>query len=115
MKTMSLIPALFLAVVIGLSVTANAQNKKAKINFSQDMDTLGGNEALVGKATALDPQNKTRIVQSRLVDRNYRFEFGGNFGGVAGGDSYLKTLNYGVSADFHFNPRWSLGVRDYDY
>jgi outer membrane beta-barrel protein len=76
---------------------------------------LGGNEALVKMATSLDPKNRSRIVQSRLVDRHNRVELGLNYGGVAGGDSYLYTQNLGVSLDWHINPKFSIGARYYDY
>jgi outer membrane beta-barrel protein len=99
------------SLLIGSIVSAAPK----QLDVSQDVDALGGNEALMKMATSLDPQNKSRIVQSRIVDRHNRLELGMNYGGVAGGDSYLRTQNFGVSADFHFNPRLSLGVRYYDY
>ena len=105
--------SLTLATLLCLSLTAHAASKQ--VNVSQDVDTLGGNEALVQMASALDPQNKSRIVQNRLVDRHNRLEVGLNYGAVGGGDPYLQTQNVGASADFHFNPRFSLGVRYYDY
>jgi len=82
---------------------------------SDELDTLGGNDKLVDMANSMDPGNHSRIVQKRIVDRNDTFEFGGNYGMVAGGDSYLKTQNLGASIDFHINPRVSVGVRYYDY
>ena len=78
-----------------------------------DFDSLGNNKDIAKRARRLDPKNKVRIVQNRLVDRNYRLELGVNYGTVAGGDSYLNTSNLGGSVDFHFNPRWSVGVRYY--
>lgn len=105
--------------------TAHAQGKRAarsqpaapakQINVAQDVDTLGGNEALVNMASSLDPKNRSRIVQSRIVDRHLRLEMGLNYGATAGGDSYLKTQSFGAAADFHINPRWSLGARYYDH
>lgn len=119
MKSLSILSTfIVLNLILGSFASAQTGKKtagKKQINFAQDVDTLGGNEALVEKATALDPSNKTRIVQSRLVDRNYRFEIGGNYGGVAGGDAYLRTQNFGLAADFHISPRWSIGARYYDY
>ncbi|MFN7729712.1 MAG: outer membrane beta-barrel domain-containing protein [Bdellovibrio sp.] len=91
------------------------KNIEKKINVAQDVDTLGGNEALFQMASSMDPDNRARIVQSRLVDRYNRFELGVSYGGVAGGDAYMKTQSLGASIDFHFTPRWSLGVRYYDY
>lgn len=79
----------------------------------KDLDSLGGNRDLVNKARELDPNNKVRIVQNRLVDRTMRFEFGLNYGAVTGGDPYLNTDNLGGRVDFHFTPRVSLGVMYY--
>lgn len=82
-------------------------------SVSSDMDGLGGNKELIRRARALDPKNKVAVVQNRSVDRNFRFEFGVNYGMVAGGDSYVNTDNLGGSVDFHFTPRWSIGARYY--
>lgn len=79
------------------------------------LETLGGNEKLVEMATSMDPGNRSRIVQKRLVDRNNSLELGVSYGAVAGGDSYLKTQNLGASVDFHINPRFSIGARYYDF
>ncbi|MCB0412452.1 MAG: outer membrane beta-barrel domain-containing protein [Bdellovibrionales bacterium] len=78
-----------------------------------DLDSLGGNKDLVRKARDLDPNNKVRIVQNRLVDRNMRLELGLNYGTVAGGDPYVSTDNVGGRIDFHFTPRFSMGVMYY--
>lgn len=94
---------------------AASQPAPKKINAAQDIDSLGGNEALVQMASSMDPDNRSRIVQNRLVDRYNRFEIGASYGGVAGGDAYMRTQNLGASLDFHLTPRWSLGVRYYDY
>lgn len=78
-----------------------------------DLDSLGGNRDLVNKAKSLDPNNRVRIVQNRLVDRDMRLELGVNYGSVAGGDPYLNTDNLGGRLDFHFTPRFSVGVMYY--
>lgn len=96
-----------------LSLSAFAGGKT--VDASQDIDTLGGNEALINMASALNANNRSRIVQSRTVDRNLRFEFGVNYGGIAGGDSYVRSQLAGLSADFHINPKFSLGVRYNSY
>jgi outer membrane beta-barrel protein len=79
----------------------------------KDLDALGGNRELVNKARDLDPKNKVRIVQNRAVDRDMRLELGMNYGTVAGGDPYISTDNLGGRLDFHFTPRFSLGVMYY--
>lgn len=122
----------FLIALLAVSANSFAANKKAattkataasstqqapakRVDVEKDLDTLGGNDALLEKATALDPENRSRIVQKRVVDRDLRLELGVNYGGVAGGDSYLRTQNLGAAMDFHITPRWSLGLRYYDY
>jgi outer membrane immunogenic protein len=99
----------FLTLLLSINAIA------ASSSTAKKLDTLGGNQALVNMATSMDPENRARIVQRRLVDRHNTFEFGVNYGGVAGGDSYMKTQAAGASIDFHFTPRWSLGVHYFDY
>jgi outer membrane immunogenic protein len=94
---------------------ASAATPAKKINFARDVDTLGGNEALIDMADTLKPETKSRIVQDRIVDRHNRLEVGVNYGGVAGGTTYLETQNLGVNVDYHITPRWALGARYYDF
>jgi outer membrane beta-barrel protein len=116
-KTLSLIVSMSLLLGLNASAqdTKTTTTSKKKINVSQDIDGLGGNDALMDMAEALHPETRARIVQDRLVDRNMRFEFGINYGAIVGGDSYVNTQNFGAQIDFHINPRWSLGVRYYDF
>ncbi len=101
-------------IFAALAVTGNsafaASAKKAKRDVRTEMDSLGGNDALVERAKLLDPENKTRIVQKRSVDRYNRVEasFGGGL--VTGGDSYMSTQSLAGSLQYHFTPRISLGV-----
>ncbi|MEZ0392840.1 MAG: outer membrane beta-barrel domain-containing protein [Pseudobdellovibrionaceae bacterium] len=111
---MKLFKLMTMTLILALVASAEAQSKK-RVEVSKDVDSLGGNKALVEMATSMDPKNRSRIVQNRLVDRHNRLELHGSYGAVAGGDSYLRTQNVGAAADFHFTPRWSLGVRYYDY
>lgn len=100
---------LLIALLIGAAAHAKTKSK----DLSSDMDALGGNEDLVERANAIDPQNSTRIVQKREVDRNFRLELGLNYGVVAGGDPYVNTNNIGGDLEFHLTPHWSLGGRFY--
>jgi outer membrane immunogenic protein len=108
MKTKLLLTIL----VSSLSFAAAAKDKK---DVKTDFNALGGNEAIVERARALDPNNKVQIVQKRTVDRYNRLELGGHYAYVANGDSYLNTDSFGGSLDYHFSPRWSLGVRHNRY
>jgi outer membrane immunogenic protein len=101
---------LVVLLISSLSLTALAAEK---INLKKDFDSLGGNAEIVGRAQALDPDNKVKIVQNRAVDRHNRFELGVNYGLVSGGDTYMRTQNLGGNLDFHFTPKWSVGVRYY--
>ena len=108
-----------LMLMVCVATPAFAKAKKAKsqvasnktINMETQMDSLGSNQDIIDKARALQPNNSMRIVQKRAVDRDLRLELGLNYGYVAGGDTYIQTQNLGASLDFHFTPRWSLGVR----
>ncbi len=114
-------PILFITsafILIGLepSWAARSEAKKpSSFNLNKDVDTLGGNEDLMEKAQRLRSYTKSRIVQDRIVDRRQKLEFGVSYGGNTGGDSYLKTNGLGFVANYHFTPRWSLGVHYTDY
>lgn len=116
MKTLKAITLCALAMAFALSAPAAQKSTSSKkINFAKDVDTLGGNEALMDMAESLKPETKSRIVQDRIIDRRTRLEVGVNYGGVAGGTTYLETQNVGFNLDFHITPRWSLGARYYDF
>lgn len=111
---MKTIGTLLMILVSSVSLAAQAKSAK-RIDLSKDVDTLGGNKALLEMAHAIDPENRARIVQKRAVDRYNRFELGVSYGGLFGGDSYVRTQNMGLSADFHLTPRWSVGARYVDH
>lgn len=93
---------------------SKVQSKPSKVeDVTNKFNSLGANDEIIERAKALDPENRVRVVQNRAVDRTLRFEIGGNFGMVAGGDPYVNTQNFGAHLDFHINPRWSLGARYY--
>lgn len=80
----------------------------------KDFDTLGGNDVLLEKAQALNPEAQIRIVQDRVVTRRRRVELAPEFSSVLGGDAYNRTSNLGLNAHYHFTPQWSLGLK-YNY
>lgn len=103
MKTSQLtLLALIAPVLVAVQAFASASN---------DLDALGGNEAVIRKARHFDSHNKVRIVQNRLVDRNMRLELGVNYGPVANGPAYLNSQDYGLQAEFHIIPQLSIGGR----
>ncbi len=77
----------------------------------KDFDTLGGNDVLLEKAKALNPDATISIVQDRVVSRRRRVEIAPEFSTVMGGDSYNKTSEMGLNAQYHFTPRWSIGAK----
>ncbi len=125
MKTISFIcSALAVAVVAtsastfaaGTSETAAtdaAQTKKSS-GLLKDFDTLGGNDVLLDKARALNPDSTVSIVQDRIVDRRNRFEVAPEFVSVLGGDAYNHTDGFALNAYFHITPHWALGAK-YEY
>lgn len=115
-KSILLLSILSLVTASGaLAAKKESASSTKKINVSEDVDTLGGNEELMKMAQSLRSETRSRIVQDRIVDRNNAFEFGLSYGGVLGGDSYLRTQSVGVAADFHISPRWSIGARYFDF
>ncbi|UXR65360.1 outer membrane beta-barrel domain-containing protein [Bdellovibrio bacteriovorus] len=109
--SLSVIAAAFM--VSPAMAAGKASAKKATL--ADDIDSLGGNQELMEMAQNIKSQTRTRIVQDRIVERRNRVEFGVSYGSVFGGDSYVKTQSLGLAADYHITPRWSLGVRYYDY
>lgn len=103
MKTKRRVKFLFVAL-LGFSASAQA-------DLMEGFDSLGGNDVLLEKARALNPETKMRIVQERVVDRRLRFEIAPEYGNVLGGDAYNKTHTVGLNAHFHITPRWSVGAK----
>lgn len=103
MKTIQLT---VLALVAPLMMASQAQ-----ASASSDLNSLGGNAAVIKKAKRFSSNNKVRIVQNRLVDRDLRLELGVSYGPVANGPSYLNTQQYGGQIEFHIIPQISVGAR----
>ncbi|MCC7403269.1 MAG: outer membrane beta-barrel domain-containing protein [Bdellovibrionales bacterium] len=95
---------LVVAMVAGLAGLAQA-------GIMDDFDSLGGNDALLEKAQALNPETKIEIVQSRIVKRHSRHEFYPEYGNILGGDTYLNTQYLAGNYQYHINPRWSVGLK----
>lgn len=104
MKT-TLIQKLILSSLLALT------SLPAFADVSGELDSLGSNEAIVRRANQINSRTRVGVVQGRSVPRNWRLEFGTNFGAVAAGDSYLSTQNLGAQVDLHVTPKFSLGVR----
>ncbi|MCB0385405.1 MAG: outer membrane beta-barrel domain-containing protein [Bdellovibrionales bacterium] len=100
-------------IVLTLAVLAGMGTSRADI--MEDFDSLGGNDVLLEKAQALNPETKIEIVQGRIVDRRSRHEFYPEYGNILGGDSYLNTQYLGANYQYHFNPRWSVGLKYSNY
>jgi outer membrane immunogenic protein len=77
----------------------------------KDFDTLGGNDVLLDKARALNPEATISIVQDRIVSRRKRLEIAPELANVLGGDAYNSTTMYGINAHYHINPHWSVGAK----
>lgn len=87
---------------------------QAKADLLQDFDSLGGNDVLLEKAQALNPEVRVRVVQDRIVQRRNRWEFSPEISSVFGGDAYNSTQNVGLNAHYHITPHWSVGAK-YNY
>ena len=80
-------------------------------DLMQDFESLGGNDVLLEKAKALNPDQRVFVVQDRIVSRRRRFEFAPEFHTVLGGDNFLVTRGASANVHFHFNPQWSIGLK----
>ncbi len=83
----------------------------AHADVNEDFQGLGGNRVLLDKAKELNPEKEVSIVQERVVSRRNRVEIVPEYLGSFGGDTYSRTSGLGVGVQYHFNPRWSLGLR----
>src|SRR5688500_2395124 len=102
---------LIATLTVVLTASTAFAGKRSLIN---DLDSLGSNKGIAERAKAIDADNRIRVVQNRIVDRDMRFEFGVNYGAVAGGDSYVSTNQLGFLAELHITPMVSLGVRHFN-
>lgn len=103
---------LLLVSIANLSL-AHADAKSLKKEFQ----TLGDNQVVIDRVQKLDSQQKIRVVQNRMMDRNNRLELALNFGALSGGDSYVQTKNLGAMLQYHISPKWSVGLtyeKDYN-
>ncbi|MES2769258.1 MAG: outer membrane beta-barrel domain-containing protein [Bdellovibrionota bacterium] len=98
-------------LTVSVSLSAYAAPKSLK----KDFDTLGDNKVFAERVKQMDQDKKVRIVQNRIVDLYNRFEIGGSYGYNAGGDSYVTTQHLGGMLEFHFSPRFAMGIRYQHY
>lgn len=94
-----------------LSVLLASTVSQAADELSADFDSLGGNEVLLEKAQALNPDAQINVVQNRIVSRENRFEIAPEASAVFGGDAYNRTQNVAMNVHYHINPHWSVGLK----
>jgi outer membrane beta-barrel protein len=110
-----ILPSLIWMTSGSAALAASTRSVQETPDLSEDIDSLGGNQELLEMARKIKSETRSRIVQERLVSRNNKLEVGLSYGGVLGGDAYLKTQSASVQLDYHITPRWSLGARYIDY
>lgn len=76
----------------------------------KDFDSLGGNDVLIERARVLQPDKNVKVVQNRIVDRQWRNEFSAGYSNVIGGDNFLQTQMLNLDYHLHINPYWTVGV-----
>jgi outer membrane beta-barrel protein len=96
-------------LILTLSLVSTAAF--AAQDIEKDFDSLGGNSILLEKARALNPEVTQSVVQNRVVNRENRWEIAPEIGGSLGGDTYTRSTTLGLNVQYHFNHRWSVGVR----
>jgi outer membrane beta-barrel protein len=95
-------------LTVSFALSAQAAERKSLKN---DFATLGDNQVFAEKVKQMDQDKRVRIVQNRIVDLHNRFEIGGTYGYNTGGDSYVTTQNLGGILEFHFSPKFAMGIR----
>jgi outer membrane beta-barrel protein len=93
-----------------------AQKKASQSkSLKKDFETLGDNKVFTERVKQMDQEQRVRIVENRIVDLNNRFELAGTYAYSAGGDSYVTTQSLGGILDFHFSPKFAMGIRYQHY
>ena len=82
----------------------------AQADILKDFDSLGGNDKLINRAKALEPNKDIEIVQNRVVKRKFRSEFSAGYNNIVGGDAFVQTQMLNLNYHFHINPRWTVGA-----
>jgi outer membrane immunogenic protein len=77
----------------------------------KDFDGLGENKELFDTAKALHPDLNVTVVQERVVKRRNRLEISPELSLFSGGDAYIDTSSYGLTANYHITPWISIGGR----
>jgi len=106
MKTLKSVLAVTALTLISSLALAQTQSK----NLKKEFQTLGDNQDVVERVKNLDNQQRMRVVQNRLVDRNNRLEVNVDFGLVSGADSYVQTKSVGGALQYHINSKFSIGA-----
>ncbi len=88
-----------------------ATSQWANADVMKDFDGLGENKDLFDTAKALHPDLNVTVVQQRVVDRRMRVELAPELSAFTGGDAYMDTTSYGLTAQLHIVPWISLGAR----
>ncbi len=112
---------LLIIAVLSFSFTVDAAPKKAakaksaNKSLKSDFETLGDNKVFAEKMQQVSQKKRVRIVENRIVDLHNRFEIAGTYGYSAGGDSYVTTQHLGGILEYHFSPKFAIGVRYQHY
>jgi len=77
----------------------------------QDFDSLGGNQALLDKVKALNPETSVYAIQNRMVARESRFEVSPELSATLSGQSYFNSQALGISGYYHISPLWSVNIK----
>jgi outer membrane immunogenic protein len=104
---------LLVSNVVTAQDAANQTQNQSAVSDA-DFDSLGGNQIIIERARALQPQAELKIVQERTVNRRHRFELSPEFSGTFGGDTYNRTRSVGLNLNYHIVPTWSVGLK-YNY
>lgn len=107
MKNQNLLNALIITLLSTSVALAQGGSNK---NLKKEFQTLGDNQEVIERVKNLDNQQRMRVVQNRLMDRNNRLEVAVYGGLISGADSYVQSKNLGGALNYHITPRWSVGV-----
>lgn len=114
-NTGTVMKTLLSSVLLFSSLTLTLSSVPAHAGLLKDLDSLGGNNALLERAQKLQPEKKVGVVQNRIVDRTWRNEFYFSYENFVGGDTNLNSQSAGVNYQLHINPYVSVGGSYYRF
>ena len=84
--------SILLTAILAVSLVLTLGSTARAADLMKDFDSIGGNDALLDRAKALNPEERVRVVQDRIVTRRNRVEIAPEYSNVVAGDSLIQPI-----------------------